>query len=189
MYPHRIRLRGPWECESLSARKTRFRRRFGCPTNLDSFERVWLTFGGIEGPFSSSLNGLPLGEGGEFDVTALLKPRNELVVELDGPTTDGRWGDVAMEIRRTAFFRDVHFLFTDSRLLTEGKIVGTSERPLEVYVILDRSTVAYGVFQPGTSFQLTSEPLTITGTPTVRVDLVDGATVWYTLERTFDLPS
>src|SRR5262245_97069 len=67
MYPHRIRLRGPWECQPLAPdgppprRVTlpcrwadgglgdfrgpvRFRRRFGYPGRLDAHERVWLTF-------------------------------------------------------------------------------------------------------------------------------------------------
>jgi hypothetical protein len=212
MYPHRIRLRGPWECEPLTgdpppparrmtlpcrwadggladyAGRVRFRRRFGSPTNLDPGERVWLTFGGVEGNWTASLNGVVLGDGPEFEVTSLLQPRNELIVEIDGPATGGLWGEVAMEVRRTAVLRNVRFSFTDSRLVTEGEIAGSAERPLEVYVVLDRSTVAYGTCLAGTSFRLTSEGLTITGTHFVRVELVDGATVWYTLEQTLDLP-
>lgn len=76
MYPHRIRLRGPWECEPLSRRgdaaaatlpppcfltlpcrweegeladfagRVRFRRRFGAPTRVGPGEHLWLTFGG-----------------------------------------------------------------------------------------------------------------------------------------------
>ncbi len=97
MYPHRIRLRGPWECEPvrrgdrpvpvpgpgrvlLPARwgeggtprftgPVRFRRRFGRPRELDPSERVWLTFAGIEGPAEVALNGVPLGRhGGAFDL-------------------------------------------------------------------------------------------------------------------------
>ncbi|MGE3804216.1 MAG: sugar-binding domain-containing protein [Gemmataceae bacterium] len=73
MYPHRIRLRGPWDCEPLAgeagtapaartvtmpctwseaglegfAGKALFRRRFGAPRQLDAGERVWLTFEGL----------------------------------------------------------------------------------------------------------------------------------------------
>lgn len=75
-YPHRIRLRGPWQCEPLAKRgsplaelpapfwmtmpchwregglgafsgKVRFRRRFGYPGTIDSHERVWLTLAGF----------------------------------------------------------------------------------------------------------------------------------------------
>src|SRR5262245_47240120 len=93
MYPHRIRLRGPWECEPRSgdpppaprhmtlpcrwveggltnySGKVRFRRRFGSPTNLEVGERVWLTFDGVEGTWIASLNGEGLGNSPEFDVT------------------------------------------------------------------------------------------------------------------------
>src|SRR5689334_13116842 len=120
MYPHRIRLRGPWECEPLArvqvqedgrveavagplpapcrmtmpcrwaegglgdfAGRVRFRRRFGYPGRIDSFERVWLTVAGVEAVAELRLNGHDLGrhEGArgpfECDVTALLQARNE----------------------------------------------------------------------------------------------------------------
>jgi hypothetical protein len=87
--PHRIRLRGPWQCEPLARRdstaplpapcqmmmpcrwgdgglgdfagRVRFRRRFGLPTRLDPQEHVWITFAGIAGEAEISLNGQPLG--------------------------------------------------------------------------------------------------------------------------------
>ena len=72
-YPHRIRLRGPWECEPLErgrparppprrmtlpcrwadgglkdfSGRVRFRRRFGYPGQIDAYERVWLTVAGV----------------------------------------------------------------------------------------------------------------------------------------------
>src|SRR6266581_1383182 len=91
MYPHRIRLRGPWEYEALApaagdqplplpapgrmtmpcawgdgplagfAGRVRFRRRFGYPGRLDAHERVWLTFAGASDRAAVSLNGTPLG--------------------------------------------------------------------------------------------------------------------------------
>src|SRR5438477_6811861 len=125
MYPHRIRLRGPWQCEPLSrlvrqpngeveeaaqplpagcrmnmpclwsdgglgdfSGRVRFRRRFGLPRRIDSFERVWLTFGGVESSAAIWLNGQTLGQHEiantpfEFSVTDLLRDRNELVVEV-----------------------------------------------------------------------------------------------------------
>src|SRR5258708_4468639 len=123
MYPHRIRLRGPWECEPLACTdpaaplpaprrmtmpchwadgglpgfrgRVRFRRRFGYPGRIDSFERVWLTFDDIDGTAAISLNGEALGTlviPGEFDVTARLQPRNELIVDLDGGERGGLSG-------------------------------------------------------------------------------------------------
>jgi hypothetical protein len=132
---HRIRLRGPWECQPLSrtdggpvpgplrmslpsrwdegglrdfAGRVRFTRRFGLPTNLDASEQVWLLFEGIEGAAVVTLNGVRLGvhevanEPFEFDITRLLRPRNELQVEVESPNPrGGLWGEVALEIRRT----------------------------------------------------------------------------------------
>src|SRR5438876_10678056 len=104
MYPHRIRLRGPWRCEPIEHRAVRFRRRFGYPGRIDDYERVWLTFAAVAGSAEVELNGNPLGrfEGGEaeFDVTTLLQTRNELVVEVESSNdTSGICGDVALEVR------------------------------------------------------------------------------------------
>src|SRR5438876_11024114 len=182
MYPHRIRLRGPWEYEPLArwegqtgdlppagrmvlpcrwqegglgdfAGRVRFRRRFGYPGRIDSHERVWLTFEGVDAVADVSLNGHILGrhEGAsepfEFEVTSLLRPRNELTVEVESAENGGLWGEVAMEIRATAFLRAVRTWVADAeegnRLHVAGEVVGSSDQPLEMYVLLDRSNVAY----------------------------------------------
>src|SRR5436309_14792376 len=83
MYPHRIRLRGPWEAEPVAAAGAGaiaparavtlpcrwadvapgfagavvFRRRFGLPRRLDDFERVWLTCEKVDGRSDWRLNG------------------------------------------------------------------------------------------------------------------------------------
>src|SRR5688572_30740827 len=85
MYPHRIRLRGPWQCQPMSSADSDrtlpqdrevtmpgrlrdqglvgfvgtalLRRRFGYPGRIDSWERVWLVFDDIEGSADISLNG------------------------------------------------------------------------------------------------------------------------------------
>jgi hypothetical protein len=112
MYPHRIRLRGPWEIDVVSlagglstarvsmparweeigldghAGVVRIRRRFGLPRHLDDWERVWLIGQGLTGRASWSLNGKQVrsGVGGqnllEAEITSLLRERNELGVEL-----------------------------------------------------------------------------------------------------------
>lgn len=222
MYPHRIRLRGPWECEPLApadparplpppcrmhmpcrwrdgglaefAGRVRFRRRFGYPGRIDDTERVWLTFAGLTPAAAIHLNGQALGAADtssafEFEITPLLQPRNELVVEVavDAGTDGGLWGEVALEVRRTAFLVDVRLQLREGQLHVAGVIAGAASRPLELYVVLDRSTVAYGMAEAGQSFSLVSEPLVLEGRHEVRVDLVDGAVVWYTLERGLDL--
>jgi hypothetical protein len=83
IYPHRIRLRGPWECEPLAspgggplpgrrrmtmpgrwgelglpsfAGTVRFIRKFGYPGRIDEDERVWLTCEGFDGTAAIVLN-------------------------------------------------------------------------------------------------------------------------------------
>ena len=218
-YPHRIRLRGPWECEPLQrlplqseiplpaplrmtmpcrwheggltdfAGRARFTRRFGYPGQIDASERVWLTFAGVEGTAEVWLNDRRLGrhEGAagpfEHEVTALLATRNRLVVEVEEAMgRGGLWGEVALEIRRTAFLRGVRAWADAAGLHVAGEVVGTSERPLDLYVLLDGANVAYitvAAAPSGWPFAVTGE---IGGGHTVRVELVDGATVWYTEE-------
>ena len=95
VYPHRIRLRGPWECVPLETRigapvpmprrvtmpgrlgdhglagfagKVRYVRKFGYPGRIDDFERVWLTCDGLDGLADIQLNATPLARehGGPF---------------------------------------------------------------------------------------------------------------------------
>jgi hypothetical protein len=230
MYPHRIRLRGPWECEPLAwsagssaalpppcrmtmpcrwregglvdfSGRARFRRRFGMPRQIDAHERVWLTFAGADAAARVWLNGNLLGQHAgasdpfEFDVTGLLLARNDLCVEVEGSAeSGGLWGEVALEIRCTAFVRGVQLRASPSgagaRLHATGEIVGTAERALEVYLLLDGSTVAYGIFPAGSTFHLDSEELAAERWQAlephlVRLDLVNGATIWYQIEQPF----
>jgi beta-galactosidase/beta-glucuronidase len=89
------------------------RRKFHKPTNLDADETVFVVFDGISGRGDVRLDDQILGPVEEtvttlsFEITALLQPTNELLVELDfdphrNPDTDGGlWGPVAIEIRST----------------------------------------------------------------------------------------
>ncbi len=237
MYPHRIRLRGPWDCEPLARTgpasgalpvrfrmtlpcrwsqgglpdftgRVRFRRRFGFPGRIDAHERVWLTFGGVETAAEVSLNGQFLGrrlgnEGPfEFEVTAQLAVRNELIVEVEGAAErGGLWGEVALEVRCTAYLRQVQLTAKvagdEAVLQVVGELRGTCERPLELYLLLDGGTVAYMTMEAtpeGQPFQITSEELSPDrwqpgGNPhhlhEVRLELVNGAVVWYGIEQTF----
>src|SRR5712692_2946039 len=88
MYPHRLRLRGPWDCVPLALAagpaapsrrvlmpcrwgevgladlggRVRCRRRFGYPGRIDSHERVWLTLDGADERVELWLNGTALGQ-------------------------------------------------------------------------------------------------------------------------------
>ncbi|HWG46788.1 MAG TPA: hypothetical protein VN688_28755 [Gemmataceae bacterium] len=223
MYPHRIRLRAPWGCERLpaglpnadSGQRTadcglptadcgrRFRRRFGYPGRIDAYERVWLTFVGVAGAVEVWLNDVALGRRNEasgafeFEVTPLLRPRNELVVDVEGTAEQGVWDEVALEVRCTAFLRGLSWFAIKkgerAELHVTGQVVGVAERPLELYIVLDRSVVAYQVVTAtteGQPFEIVVPDLAVEdGGSVVKVDLVNGASVWYTNEGTVTLES
>lgn len=219
MYPHRIRLRGPWECQPLRRHGegslpslcrmampcrwsegglpdfsglVRFTRSFGYPGRIDSYERVWLTFAAVGGEAEVRLNGQPLGRltgPTEFEVTRLLRPRNELIVEIEGTAEQGGLpGEVALEVRCSAFLRDLRWnaILTGERLTlcVTGQVIGEAERPLEVYVLRDRSTVGYQVVRAaaeGQPFTIRADDLPTTEAVSVpvQIDLVNGGVVWY----------
>src|SRR5713101_9402312 len=93
IYPHRIRLRHPWEYEPvprdvIPEGGARFRRRFGYPGRIDDYERVWLTFSGVKEAVEVWLNGRLLERwerpAFEMEITALLGQRNHLDVVVFG---------------------------------------------------------------------------------------------------------
>jgi hypothetical protein len=242
MYPHRIRLRGPWDCEPLAAlafsaggvaRETaaplpakrrmsipcrwgeggladfsgrvRFRRRFGWVADLAPHERAWLTFAGVEGSAVVRLNDRLLGEHEpstepfEFETTSLLQARNELVVVVEAAGGGGLWGEVALEVRCSAYLRNVRWWTSTAGdaayLQVSGEVVGTAERPLELYALLDGTTVIYSTLPAspaGEPFCLGSEPIEkirhsaddARAGPEhhVRIELVNGAVKWYCIE-------
>lgn len=130
MTTHRINLRGPWDYEfdggvsgtqamprewrtlfNDRAGTATFRRKFHRPTNLDPHERVLIVFTEVAGSGRVSINGDHVGEftaHGElvdFEITKLLKPFNELTVEIafdpaaDGRQQGGLFGVTSIEIR------------------------------------------------------------------------------------------
>jgi Glycosyl hydrolase 2 galactose-binding domain-like len=234
MYPHRIRLRGPWEYQVVSgderhahspltthrsttrlimpcrwrdggligfAGKIRLHRRFGAPRLLDGYERVWLTCEGADGTVTVWVNGKLLGQPMsaaqpfEFQVTEHLQERNELIVEIESENdSGGLWGEVALEIRCLAFLRNVRARTAPpcNHIIVEGLVVGVEQipglpvpSPLEVYMLLGRSTIAYGgvtASERGQAFRLVSEDLVTSSTGEVVVQLVCGATVWHSCQ-------
>ncbi len=185
-YPHRIRLRGPWECEpsgrppmrmALPCRwadgglmdfsgHVRFRRRFGYPGQIDAYERVWLTLDGVSDRAEVQVNGAAIGRCGgdgpfEFEITRLLGARNELIVDVEGAAErGGLWGETALEVRCAAFLRDVRLWLDGAVLHCAGAVVGEAVRPLDLYVLLDGATVAYTTVTAapeGTPFHIIAE--------------------------------
>jgi hypothetical protein len=174
--------------------RVRCRRRFGFPGRIDSHERVWLIVEGVADRAAIALNGAVLGRTqgtapAEFDVTALLRPRNELIADVEGPAEGGGlWGEVALEVRCTAFLRDVRVGVRGGQLQVTGMVVGSADGPLDLYVILGRRPLVEGrvTAEPaGGPFTLEA-PVPEAGwqerqPAAVQVDLVNGAAVWYTI--------
>lgn len=209
MYPHRIRLRGPWECEpagqpprrvimpglwadaGLARVRTtaRFIRKFGYPGKADrELEHIWITCDGVTGCLKIRLNGVVLSVAKTtsfaFDVTPLLAERNQLEITIDGESDDaGLWGEVALEIRKDAYLRDVAVSQDGGILSVRGVVVGSSPQPLELYTLADGRHIDYRTIKPtlgGRRFRVQ-----LPETPTVksiRVELIHISEIWYVVE-------
>jgi hypothetical protein len=192
-----------WRDSGLDAfaGRVRFSRRFGYPGRIDDFERVWLTVEGVSTSAELALNARPIdcrlvGEDAyESEITSLLNARNELVIDVTGQVDGGLWGEVALEVRCQAFLRGIRVILQANALQITGTVVGPAERPLELYAVFGRRTVAYATATPtpaGTEFCLTAEIPPIVEddqAPVLRLDLVNGASVWYTFEQVCALPT
>lgn len=125
-YPHRIRLRGPWDCQAAAGtwrvvmpcvwRDTPLAgasgrvigsRTFGWPSRLADDERVWLTFQDVRGSFTVFLNHdfvcrrtEPRAGSFATEITPFLMARNTLVVQFESVGEDDTLGEVALEVRR-----------------------------------------------------------------------------------------
>jgi hypothetical protein len=173
------------------ATRVRCRRRFGYPGRIDASERVWLTVDGADGRLEAWLNDTALGRfpgerPWEHDITALLRERNELVLDVEGGL--GLCGEVALEVRCRAFLRDVRLKVEGRELCVSGEVVGPAEGELELYVVCGRSPVGYARVVPGPGgqpFAVRAEvPAAQAAQPvSVQVDLVNRASVWYTVFR------
>jgi hypothetical protein len=191
MYPHKMRLRRPWQRELLTspADHVRFRRHFGYPGRIDHHERVWLTFADVPATAQITLNSHNLGTRPppdfEFDVTQLLRDRNVLeIVMKHEPATENAWGEVSLEIRCTAYLKNIRTSRDqDRRLHVAGSVEGHSDRILDVYAVVARQNVGYGTVEAGKSFDLAlEEPPTTESDTTLRVELVYVSQVWYAVE-------
>jgi hypothetical protein len=178
------------DCGLGDCRRVRFRRRFGRPRQIDGHERLWLIGEELSGRGDFYLNGQFIGKHGdeprpsgsgafEFPITDLVAERNELTVDIaaDGPGA-GLWGDVALEIRCAAYLRDVLMSPAENgRLRISGEVAGERNEPLEIYVLADDKTVAYRTCGFGAFEMITDE--SVGSDSEIRVELVNGATVWY----------
>jgi len=101
---HTIRLREPWQQETLVDGVVRWSRCFNWPTRLLPNETLWLIVSPLPGGTDVWLNGQPLGSApqqpaGRFDTTSLATDRNLLVIHLPGTSGDDTFPlDVRLEI-------------------------------------------------------------------------------------------
>jgi hypothetical protein len=192
----------PGDLVGVSGR-VRFRRRFGYPGRIDPHERVWVVVEGLTETVEAAVNGVPVapltpsplqqGPGeqekgaAEIDVTTLLRERNELTLDVKLSPGSVLWDEVALEVRCTASLRSVKIRVEEGKIHVCGEVVGVADRPLELYLIADRSPTAYvqvvmsGEAQP---FDLATDECHQDGkmVERVKIDLVKGASVWYTVE-------
>ena len=180
-YPHRIRLRGPWECVPIEAHggailpmprrvtmpgrfgdhglaafagQVRYTRTFGYPGTIDDFERVWLTCDGMDGRADVLLNDVCLArqQSGPFafDGTAVLKPHNRLDLTLAAAGEQaGLWGEVALEVRCTAYLRDMQVRRQDDGTVqVSGLAAGSCDGLLELYGIANGAQAHYQHIEP-----------------------------------------
>ncbi len=212
MYPHRIRLRGPWECTPISpeapaARRVnmpgrwadagllgfrgmaQFVRKFGYPGKADpDLEHIWLTCDGCTGCRAVRLNEHLLtqtpGDSFAFDVTRLLSERNQLEVLIQGDADDaGLWGEVALEIRKDAYLSEVRAEHVGSILQVTGKVIGVAPQPLELYTLVDQRHADYRTIVPSAAG--TPFCIDLEGSATnenVRVELINISEIWYVVE-------
>ena len=208
LYPHPIRLRGPWEYEPLGddrplprrlnvpspwpdpefVGRARLVRRFGYPGTLDSHERVWLRLPVLPEGSGLSLNGTALGVSRELDITHHLRSRNELRIDLDIEPGQPIWEGAALEVRALAYLDDLEVVRTPTRVGLRGVVAGSIESLLELYLVADRRPLGYSTVVPGGEprFELLVPVRHEDGSEVrnLRLDLVCGAVVWYTYEIT-----
>jgi hypothetical protein len=171
------------------AGRVRLTRCFGYPGRIDSYEHVWLTLAHVVGRAAIALNDWALGTDlmgdMEFEITGLLEVRNRLEIVLEADADDaGLLGEIALEIRRDAFLRNVaaHCEATGA-IRVRGLVVGRSTMPLELYGRADGQNVFYSVVvaaAAGAPFDIAFAPAAVP--KQLQVELVCGAERWHTVE-------
>jgi beta-galactosidase/beta-glucuronidase len=170
------------------AGRVRFRRPFQWVHSLAYYERLWLVIGAADYFASVTLNGEALGRHAgafdpfEFDITRLVRPRNELVIDVDCPALSadtvagagpsrgnlglggGLWGTVALEVRRESFLRGLEIAHEWAGELPvlhlRAQAWAETDRRLGVDVRLDGRSVHFaevGAGPSGTTFTARAE--------------------------------
>jgi hypothetical protein len=107
---------------------------------------------------------------GEADVTAQLRPRNELAI-----TTEGGWEEAYLEVRAAAYLRGV----TLEGGRVSGRVVGEAPGALDLYLLAGRRTASFTSIQPA---PVEGAPFTLEvgdAEGPLRLELVYGAVPWW----------
>lgn len=207
MYPHQIRLRGPWEAvvggrspiriqlpaewDQLTLlpgnEEVNLMRHFGRPRLFDEDEKVFLICR-YPGTVAAELNGHILRIANRFQhstewtVTEQLKPRNVLTVALKVANLD-RPPEVTLEIRGPVYLQDVTFGHNN----ISGKVMGQFRQNLELHLLRNGrlETTISGQANQEFAFQLTQEVDADSddwNNHTWSVELVEAANCWFKVE-------
>lgn len=210
MYPHRMRLHGPWELRSASHlrrgsapeetirvpgtwsgglpasdRGIRLLRKFGRPSRLDPWERVWVCIQASPMPDVCVLNGELLSGNaqcptGEFEVTDRLTDRNELALQFSPNQGMLRAIEtVALEIRRTAYLVEMTLQeLPDGSFEIAGEVSGASDEDLFVEV---HTSKGWGVSLPALFGQPFRCPMKreVIAEAAIKVRLRSATQTWY----------
>jgi hypothetical protein len=208
MYPHRIRLRGPWTLKTaagaiasvnvnpestldptLSAIK--LCRRFSWLQQLQAHERLWLVLersavtGGMLNNKALELAAVAEGHQ-ECEVTSLTRRSNQLWLEIAPGESQRAFPQVALEVRCRTFLRQLTWQIdtANRKLEIAGLLVGLNETPLELYVRAGEVNVLYTLVnanEPCAPFRYQSEiPTAVMGAAMpIQIDLVNGGVIWH----------
>lgn len=113
----------------------------------------------------------------EHEITRMAQSRNELRLNLN--TSSPGVAEVYLEVRAAAWLRNVHMEQVDSGHQIRGEVAGTCQAVLDLYVLAEGASVGHAAVHAGQSFTV---PIESGPARPVRVELVNGAVVWYVVE-------
>jgi hypothetical protein len=161
-------------------------RSFGGLPRLDAHERIWLEFRRPSCVAGVSLNDqplpLPTRDPEQWDVSALLRARNQIVVDIsDG--IDRGWAECNLQVRGKVWLSDLRIAHGDGMSVVRGRLRGSTDQRLDLYVVANRRVVARRELlgaQDDQHVELDLDPLERSElSESIQVELVQGSVVWH----------
>jgi hypothetical protein len=118
-------------------------------------------------------------------VTRLLAARNRLDVVLSAKAPSaGLTDEIALEVRRDAFLRDVAALWgPDGMVHVKGFVAGSCDGPLEIYILADGRNVHYCLVEASEGGTVFTASCAVDARPRmVQVELIRVAERWDAVE-------